>query len=230
MARLRRFCVAGQPHLVQLRGLDHQPVVIDHQDCRLCLAALSEAALLQHLAVHAYALMDDSLRLLVTPPVPQSLGLAVQDFGRRYVSAFNRRHMRRGTLWDGRFRSTVVQPGPLALQAMVFVDTEPVRSGQVAAAGEHRWSSAAHHMGRRRDPLVSTLADYWKLGNTPFERESSYSRKLEEGLSARDAARLADGCHKGWAIGDANFLAQLSGATQRPVMQRPRGRPAKSER
>ncbi len=227
MARLPRLSVAGQPHLVLLRGLDHQSVVIDDQDRRQCLAALFEAALLQRLAVHAYMLMDDRLRLLATPPEAESLGLAMQDFGRRYVGAFNRRHGRHGTLWDGRFRASVVQPGPLALKAMVFVDTEPVCSGRVAAASEHPWSSALHHLGRQRDPLLRTLGDYWQLGNTPFERESHYARRLTEGLSAADAARLADACQKGWAIGDADYLAQLSGVTQRPMLPRPRGRPAK---
>ena len=226
MARLPRLAVAGQPHLVLLRGLEHQAIVRDDVDRRACLAALSEATLLHHVALHAYLLMDDRLRLLVTPPATGSLGLAVQDFGRRYVGSFNRRHGRRGTLWDGRFRATVVQPGALALQAMLFVDTEAVRAGLVDAAAQHRWSSAAHHLGRHRDPLVSTLADYWQLGNTPFERESAYARRLSEGLSEGDATRFADACCKGWAVGDVAYLARLAEAVRRPVLPRPRGRPA----
>lgn len=230
MARLPRLAVAALPHLVLLRGLDHQPIVIDDEDRRRCLSCLLEAAAQHAVAVHAYALLDDRLRLLATPADTQGLGRLVQGLGRRYVGAFNRRHGRRGTLWDGRFRATVVQPGAAALQALLFVDTEPVRAGEVAEAAQHRWSSAAHHLGRLRDPLVSRLPDYWQLGNTPFDRESAYALRLEEGLSERDALRLADANHRGWAVGDAPFLAQLADQAARPVAPRRRGRPPRADR
>ncbi|MBL0149239.1 MAG: transposase [Ideonella sp.] len=226
MARLPRLAVAGQHHLVLLRGLDHQPIVIDDEDRRRCLECLREAAAQHQVLIHAHALLDDRLRLLVTPSTPQALGRMVQSLGRRYVGGFNRRHGRRGTLWDGRFRATVVQPGPQALQALLFVDTEPVRAGLVEHAADFRWSSAAHHVGRHRDPLLSRLIDHWQLGNTPFERESAYARRLEEGLATRDALRLADANHKGWALGDAAFLAQLAAQAARPTAPRRRGRPS----
>lgn len=227
MARLPRLAVAGQHHLVLLRGLDHQPIVIDDEDRRRCLASLREAALPLGLAIHAYALLDDRLRLLVTPREPADIGRLIQGLGRRYVGIFNRRHGRRGTLWDGRFRATVVQPGHHALQALLFIDTEPVRQGAVASADEHRWSSAAHHVGRVRDSLVSPLPDYWQLGNTPFDRETAWARRLADGLAEREAKRLAEASHKAWAVGDAAFLATLAAQADRPVVPRRRGRPAK---
>jgi putative transposase len=227
MARLPRLAVAGQPHLVLLRGLDHQPIVIDDEDRRRCLASLREAAVSQDVAIHAYALLDDRLRLLVTPREPAAIGRLIQDLGRRYVGIFNRRHGRRGTLWDGRFRATVVQPGHHALQALLFIDTEPVRQSLVSAAADHRWSSAAHHVGRVRDALVSPLADYWQLGNTPFDRETAWAGHLAEGLSEREARRLADANHRAWAVGDAGYLASLAAQADRPVVPRRRGRPAK---
>jgi putative transposase len=227
MARLPRLAVAGQPHLVLLRGLDHQPIVIDDEDRRRCLSSLREAAASLGVAVHGYALLDDRLRLLLTPRESTAIGRLIQDLGRRYVGIFNRRHGRRGTLWDGRFRATVVQPGHHALQALLFIDTEPVRRGAVAAAADHRWSSAAHHVGRVRDALVSPLPDYWQLGNTPFDRETAWAVRLADGLAEREAKRLEDANHKAWAVGDADFLAALAGQADRPVAPRRRGRPAK---
>ncbi len=227
MARLPRLAVAALPHLVLLRGQAQHPIVHDDVDRQACIDAVREASTLQRLAVHAYALLDDRIRLLVTPPTAAAMGKAIQDFGRRYVASFNRRHGHRGTLWDGRYRATVVQPGHWALQAMVFVDTEAVRLGWVGEAGEHRWSSAGHHLGRHRDPLVSHLADYWQLGNTPFERESAYSKHLSEGVSEADAMHLAQACHKGWAMGERDYLEALAKAAPRPIQPRPRGRPAK---
>lgn len=228
MARLPRLCVAGQIHLVLLRGLDHQAIVVDDEDRRRCLECLREAAAQCRVAIHAHALLDDRLRLLATPPDADALGRMVQGLGRRYVGGFNRRHGRRGTLWDGRFRATVVQPGEPALQAMLFVDTEPVRAGAVEVAADHRWGSAAHHIGRLRDPLIARLPEYWQLGNTPFERESRYAERLAEGLSERDARRLADANHKGWAVGDAGFLAGMAEQASRPVAPRRRGRPPRA--
>lgn len=220
--------MAGMPHLLLLSGLERQPIAVDDDDRRHCLATLREASLQQGVAVHAYALLGDRLRLLATPRDAGALGRLVQDFGRRYVGSFNRRHGRRGTLWDGRYRATVVQPGATALQSMLFVDTEPVRAGLVPTARDHAWSSAGHHIGRQPDPLVSTLVDYWQLGNTPFERESAYARRLDDGLSMGEADRLAEACHKGWAIGDATFIAGLAAQVERPLLPRRRGRPAKT--
>ena len=100
--------------------------------------------------------------------------------------------------------------------------------GAVASADEHRWSSAAHHVGRVRDSLVSPLPDYWQLGNTPFDRETAWARRLADGLAEREAKRLAEASHKAWAVGDAAFLATLGAQADRPVVPRRRGRPAKA--
>ena len=224
MARLPRLAVAAHAHLVLLRGLDQRPIVCDDEDRRRCLACLREAAAHEPVAIHAYALLDDGLRLLLTPAGAPAISRMVQDLGRRYVGPFNRRHGRRGTLWDGRFRTTVVQPGHAALQAQVFVDTQAVRAGLVAEAADYTWCSARHHLGHLRDPLISPLNEHWRLGNTPFERESAYARLLAEGLSAGEAARLADANHKGWALGDAGFLAWVSEQAARPAAPRQRGR------
>ena len=227
MARLPRLTLTGEPHLVQLRGLAQRAIVVDDEDRRLALAALREACLQHGLAVHGYALMPDGLRLLASPAGQQSLALAMQDFGRRYVAGFNRRHGQRGTLWDGRYRGCAVQPGAWALAALVLVEGEPARLHGNPDAPEHPgWTSAAHHLGQLRDPLVSPLLAYWQLGNTPFEREAAYARRLSEGLPATLQSRLEDGCRKGWPVGDGGFLDALAKQVKRPIRGRPRGRPA----
>ena len=226
MARLARLTVAGLAHLVSMRALAQRPIVRDDHDRLACLAALREASLLNRVAVHAYALLDDGLRLLATPPDATALGRMVQDFGRRYVVAFNRRHGQRGTLWEGRFRAAVLQPGALACDALVFVESEPVRAGLADFAGDFSWSSAAHHLGRQRDPLVTAMLEYWQLGNTPFERETAWQLRLAEGLPAQQVQSLEEASDKGWALGDEAFLTQLAMQTGRPSRPRSRGRPA----
>ena len=222
MARLPRLALAGHAHLVSLYGHSAQPVFVDDDDRRLFVAALREAALQQQVAVHAYVLLADHVHLLLTPSTAAGLGALMQGLGRRYGAGFNRRHGRHGTLWDGRYRATVVQPGARLLEAMLFIDHHPVRSAGALLAADYAWSSARHHLGLVRDPLVSEGSAWWPLGNTPFEREAAYRRLLDEGLSAARAAALADAVRKGWALGDAAFIKGLSGQTALDLRGGPR--------
>ena len=227
MARLPRLALAGQAHLVSLYGHSGQPVFADDEDRCQFLAALREAALQQQVAVHGYVLLDDHVHLLLTPASDGALGALMQGLGRRYGAAFNRRHARRGTLWAGRFRASVVQPGTPLLQALLFIDHHAVRAGRVSAAGDEAWSSARHHLGGVRDPLLTGCSAWWALGNTPFDREAAYGGLLAEGLAPAEAERVAAAARSGWPLGDAAFLAGLAQRTERPVQPRPRGRPRK---
>lgn len=227
MARLSRLAVAGQAHLIWLVGLPGSPLCIDDEDRRRFLAALRDAAPQQRAAVHAHAVLDDQAMLLVTPEHRDGLSRLVQELGRRYVAGFNRRHGRQGPLWDGRFRATIVQPGSATLEALVFVDLHPVRAGLVQAAADYVWSSARHHLGQLRDAAVTDAAVYWQLGNTPFDRELAFRRLLDDGLPASRITQFSEAVRKGWALGDAAFLAELADEAGRPVQPRRRGRPAK---
>lgn len=225
MARLPRLDLPGLAHLLVLRGQAGLPVVVDLQDRQALLAALRESALQQQVAVEAYTLADDHLHLLLRPATPGALAATVQGLGRRYVAAFNRRHGRSGSPWAGRYRATPLQAGAAVRDAMLFIDSHAQRHGLVAEPGDEPWSSAAHHLGRRRDALVTDGPDWWALGNTPFERELAWRHLLAEGLGAARVRQLAEASHKGWPVGDAPFLAELARQAQRPVQPRPRGRP-----
>src|SRR5262245_47175662 len=115
MARLPRLVLPGLAHSLLQLGHGGRPVFEDDGDRRAYLDALREAASAQKVVVHAYALRDGAVQLLVTPPQARALSAMVQTVGRRYVSAYNRRHSRRGTLWEGRFRCAAVEPGPWTL-------------------------------------------------------------------------------------------------------------------
>src|SRR4051812_44101020 len=125
MARLPRLVVPGLPHCVIQRGHNGQTVAADDTDRQAYLRALRDAAATNGVAVHAYALGDDEVQLLVTPSAAPSLSQMMQALGRRYVSAYNARHGRSGTLWDGRFRAAVVEPGAWMLLALRWVDGQP---------------------------------------------------------------------------------------------------------
>lgn len=216
MARLPRLVVSGQAHLIIQRGHSGAAVFADDLDRASYLAALRETAASEQVQVHAYALLRAEVQLLVTPAEPGALSRLMQALGRRYVATHNRRHGRSGTLWDGRFRCGVVEPGATRLQALCLVDGAPAES---------RFTSAPHRLGGPRDALLIDPPEYWHLGNTPFEREAVYRTLLEAGVAPVMASLLRSAALGGWAAGSAEFRAGLAATASRPAQPRPRGRP-----
>lgn len=224
LARLPRLAIAGRPHLILQRALPSQPAFLDDEDRRAFLAALRSAAAAGRVAVHAYALLDHEVRLLATPPDAAALGRLMQALGRSYVGGFNRRHGRRGTLWDGRFRTTVLDEETLLIDAMRYVESPPDPGAMPA---DEAWSSAPHHLGQRSSPLVTEHPRFWRLGNTPFEREAAWRALLEQPLAASRLRDIEAAVLKGWALGPPAFVQALAGQTGRRLQPRGRGRPRK---
>ncbi len=191
------------------------------------LALLFENAEQFDVAIHSYVLMDNHFHLLLTPRARDGLPLLMQAVGRRYVRHFNDLHGRSGTLWEGRYKSALVQTERYLLACMVYLDLNPVRAGLVARAQDYVWSSHAHYLGLRRDRLVTPHALFWELGNTPFERESAYRDLVQAGVSQELRAALGQSASSGWALGDAGFVADLQGKTPRRLTRAVPGRPAK---
>lgn len=225
MARLPRLTLAGQPHHLIQRGNNRQPIFVDRDDRVRLLELLEESAPRLGIALHAYVLMDNHFHLLATPATGEGLGLWMQSVGRRYVRHFNDRHGRTGTLWEGRFRSSLIQTERYLLACMVYMDLNPVRAGMVAEAREHPWSSHAHYAGLRHDRLLTPHPLYWALGNTPFAREAAYAELVRGGVPEADRLLLTDATLHGWATGDRDFLAALQKSTPRRVGKARAGRP-----
>ena len=227
MARLPRLAVAGHAHLVLLRGHGGEPVFLDDSDRAAFLMALHDAFTAERVALHGYALLPAQVWLLCTPASPQGIGRAVQSLGRGFSAAFNRRHRRSGAVWDGRYRAAVIEEGASLLEAMVFVDQAPVRDKLAPAAVSAGWSSARQHVGLESQYALTDVAIFWALGNTPFDRCSAYGSMLDEPQAQPRVQHLAAAVQRGWPVGSAAFLQQLSQRSRRQVSPRPRGRPPK---
>jgi putative transposase len=225
MARRPRLAIAGQAHHLLQRGHNGQAVFSDEGDCQQYLSCLHAAAREHRVQLHAYALMPDHVHLLVTPDTAAGVSKLMQSLGRRYVVWFNQRHGRSGTLWEGRFQAAVVQGDRHVLDCQCFIESNPVRSGLVSDLLEFAWTSAAHHLGRRQDAHLTDARAFWRLGNTPFERQARYQQRLAEGLSDSEVQRLQTATRQGGVYGDAEFIRQLSAEAARPLISRPRGRP-----
>ncbi|SEA75389.1 transposase [Acidovorax soli] len=225
MARLPRLTLAGYPHHIIQRGNNRQVIFVDRQDFETMLALLAENAQKFAVAIHAYVLMDNHFHLLATPATAEALPLMMQAVGRSYVRYFNQRHGRSGTLWEGRYRSTLIESERYLLACMVYIDLNPVRAGMVAQPGAWPWSSHAHCLGQRIDKLVTPHALYWALGNTPFAREAAYAALVQAGVGSGEQAALTDAALRGWALGDADFVVELQKKSLRRVTKTRPGRP-----
>jgi putative transposase len=191
----------------------------------MLLGLVAEGASRFGIALHAYVLMDNHFHLLATPSTADGLPQWMQAIGRRYVRYFNDRHGRTGTLWEGRYRSTLIQSERYLLACMAYIDLNPVRAGMVAEAREHPWSSHAHYAGLRHDRLLTPHPLYWALGNTPFAREAAYAELVRGGVRPAEEALLTDATLHGWALGDGDFLNSLQKATERRISKGRPGRP-----
>jgi putative transposase len=227
MARLARVSVPGYPYHVIQRGNNRQAIFHSDDDRERMRALLAENAALFAVDIHAYVLMDNHFHLLVTPQTLDGLPRMMQAVGRRYVRYFNDTHDRSGTLWEGRYKSALVQSERYLLACMVYMDLNPVRAGVVSRPQEHAWSSHVHYIGLRNDLLVTPHALIWELGNTPFARESRYRELVQAGVSDVQRKALAQSVTSGWVLGDAEFVARLQGAMPRRLSRLAPGRPVK---
>jgi len=225
MARLPRLTVPGYAHHLIQRGNNRQAVVATDADRQLLLDLLAEHAKACDVAVHAYVLMDNHFHLLATPATSQGLAQMMQAVGRRYVRYFNDQQKRTGTLWEGRFKSSLIESERYLLACMAYIDLNPVRAGMVQQPGNYHWSGYAHHTGQRAEPWLTPHPLYWELGNTPFAREMAYANLVQSGIASVQQAALTEATLRGWALGEPEFVANLQKQTLRRVSKATAGRP-----
>ena len=233
MARMPRLEVPGQVHWVGLRGNNGQTVFACEQDYADALAGAREAMALYPVQVLGFCLLPQGMHWLLRPRVEGALSLWVQQLARRFVRIINQRHGRTGTLFEGRFRSGIVQANTHLLPCMWALDNEPVRLGLVSGAQDWAYSSAAWYTGQaaahagvqgaKLGGLLSMPEAVWLLGITPYEREARYA----EGLRLAGQPHWLADLQAGWAVGDAAFLTQLQLDAGRRVQRAARGRPRK---
>ncbi len=227
MARLPRLTVPGYPHHLIQRGNNRQPIFGSEADYRFLLGLLEQYARDLKVSIHSYVLMGNHFHLLATPETDKGLPEMMQAVGRRYVRYFNGRHARSGTLWEGRYRSTLIQAERYLLACMVYIDLNPVRAGMVTEASQYPWSSFRHYAGLASDRLVTPHPLFWELGNTPFARERAYADLIAAGLNRDVQQALAASTHSGWALGDAAYLADVQRRSHRRASPLSAGRPRK---
>jgi putative transposase len=228
MARQPRLILPKQPHHIVQRGNDRQLIFREPDDYARFLVWLREASRFYHVAIHAYALLPTHLHLLATPETEEGLAAMMQKLGRFYVPWYNNKYERAGGLFEGRFRTAVVDTDRHFLMCSRFIELAPVREGQALEPGGYQWSSYPHHAGLQPDSTITDHALVWALGNTPFQREAAYIDLVQQGIAADELEHIAASVQKGQPLGSQAFKQELERKTQRRILPAKRGRPFKT--
>lgn len=225
MARRPRLELPGVPlHVIQ-RGNNRGACFLADGDRRLYLRCLREAGHRHECAVHAYVLMSNHVHLLVTPSASGAVASMMQDVGRRYVRLFNQIHNRSGTLWEGRYKSSLIDSETYLLTCHRYIELNPVRAGLVSHPIEYRWSSHAHYALGASDSLVTRHSLFGQLVGEPEE----FRARFDDGINPEVLDRIRTSANRGWALGSERFLDRIEVLLGRSARPAKRGRPFKNK-
>lgn len=217
MARHTRLFITGCVHHIIQRGNNRCTCFMDADDRLIYMDFLSEAANKHGVAIHAYVLMSNHVHLLVTPETASSCGRMMQCLGRRYVRYFNVRIGRTGTLWEGRFKSTIVDNDAYFFTVTRYIELNPVRANMVKHPADYRWSSYHANALGGKDALISFHPLYLGIGRDGSERQARYRGLFGDVLDDGVLETLREATNKGWAFGSDEFKAQVFTLANRPI-------------
>lgn len=226
MPRKIRFYLPGLPvHAVQ-RGHSREAVFYEDADYRAYLGWLREAAERYHCAIHAYVLMANHVHILAAPRDSQGISRMIQYVGRRYVPYINYHYGSSGTLWEGRYKASLVHDDDYLLTCMRYIELNPVRADMVNHPREYRWSSYRANAEGREDPLITPHRLYLALGRTVAQRKEAYRALFKAHIDEENMKQIRSAWQTGTPLGNDRFKAKVEAKLKTKVGHARRGRPA----
>ncbi|HQQ63938.1 MAG TPA: transposase [Pseudomonadales bacterium] len=230
MPRKTRIFMAGMPcHVIQ-RGNNRSACFYADDDYLFYLDALADACQRFHVALHAYVLMTNHAHFLMSPQDETGIPLVMQSLGRRYVQYVNKTYRRSGTLWEGRYKSSLVDAENYLFACYRYIELNPVAAGMVAHPGDYRWSSYCANAGGREDALVTPHERYLWLGKNREERAASYRELFAVALPKNIVHDIRIASTFSAPLGNSRFREEIEMATGMKVVRTKRGRPEKGVR
>ena len=230
MARLPRFVIPGQPQHVIVRGNNRTEIFCADTDYQFYLEKLQLACDKHACKLHAYVLMTNHAHLLITPHGEQSMGKAMQMLGRYYVQYYNYTYQRTGTLWEGRYKATLIDSEAYLLTCMRYIELNPVRADMVAHPSNYPWSSYHCNALGRRSELVAPHIEYLRLGKTNEERRAAYRQLFKHHIAESSLNEIRDSTNKAWVLGNDRFKQRIQKQLERRVEPNAKGGDRKSEK
>ncbi len=231
MARLARFVLPEHPQHIILKGINKMTLFAEDEDFQHYLKLLQAGCEKHACALHAYVLLPSEIHLLLTPSTEQGISKLMQMLGRYYVQHFNKKYDRSGTLWEGRYRGTLVDPANYLLKVYRFIESAPVRLDLVAQAEDYSWSSYIDNAcGVEPGGLLTLHKEYIALADNVQQQAQVYALLFKGGLTEDEIKLISNSSLKGWVLGSAEYQAEVAALTQRQVAPKPKGGDRRSEK
>ena len=225
MARKPRFNLSGIPQHVIQRGNNREPCFFAEEDYRRYLADLKEALRGTDCRLHAYVLMTNHVHLLITPMREHGVSHLMQDLGRKYVRYVNHSYRRTGTLWEGRYKASLIDSESYLLTCMRYVELNPVRAQMLTHPGEYPWSSFAHNAHGRPDPLLTVHPVYQQLGADAQSRQHAYRELFRHHMDHSIIHEIRETLNQELVLGRDDFKDRIEQMTRRQSRPGQSGRP-----
>ncbi len=228
MARQARFVLPGHPQHVIIRGNNREPIFCAEEDYRFYLEKLKQACDKHDCDVHAYVLMTNHVHLLITPHHENSLSKVMQMVGRYYVQYFNHTYNRTGTLWEGRYKASLIDSDTYALVCYRYIELNPVRADMCSHPSEYPWSSYSFNALGKDNDLVVMHGLYRGLGRSAAARQKAYRTLFRARVAEKSLIEIREATNKAWVLGSDHFKDKVEAQLNRSVKPSQRGGDRKS--
>jgi putative transposase len=229
MARLPRFVIPGQPQHVIVRGNNRAEIFCAEADYAFYLEKLQQACDKHACSLHAYVLMTNHVHLLITPQDERGISKVLQMLGRYYVQYYNYSYQRTGTLWEGRYKATLIDSETYLLTCMRYIELNPVRASMVAHPSEYPWSSYRYNALGQTNELIALHGLYRRLGTSDEQRQAAYRQLFKHHITEGDMSDIREATNKAWVLGNDRFKQRIQKQLERHVAPKSRGGDRKSE-
>ena len=229
MARLPRFVLAGHPQHVIIRGNNRDPIFYSDEDYHFYLDKLQDACVKHQCDIHAYVLMTNHVHLLITPHTVDGISKTMQMLGRYYVQYFNFTHQRTGTLWEGRYKASLVDSEAFALTCYRYIELNPVRAAMVQHPAEYAWSSYRCNALGQPNSLITPHYLYDALGGDAEQRQTNYQALFNAYIDSKTLDKVRESANKAWVLGSDYFKQKIANQLNRRTDKLAKGGDRKSD-
>lgn len=230
MPRKPRFYLPGVPAHVVQRGHSREPVFFENDDYAAYLGWLGEASRRYDCVIHAYVLMTNHIHVLATPDNKNSVSLMMQYVGRHYVPYINYTYGTSGSIWEGRYKASLIHDEEYLLTCMRYIELNPVRADIVKTPGAYRWSSFRENALGEQNELIQPHPLYLRLGRTAKQRQEAYRALFKAHIDQKQLDDIRAAWQTGTPLGNDYFREKIEAKLKCKVGQARRGRPWVSEK
>ncbi|MCP4045715.1 MAG: transposase, partial [Gammaproteobacteria bacterium] len=207
MPRKPRLYLPGYPQHIVVRGHNCEPILARHEDFQFLYRCVKDAAEKYGFSVHAWVFMHNHIHLLGTPSSANSLPSCMQSVGRRYAQYFNRSYHRSGALWEGRYKSMLIDGDSYLLTCYRYIELNPVRAGITRDARDYPYSSYASNALGKTDEMLKPHDLFCRF--IEHGREA-YVALLRQALSREELTEIRRATSSGLGVGKVDFMMRLA--------------------